>query len=288
MLVLVGSVRANPCDTCSGCYDLAISYCMGGTTAAACVGSLGAYKWCGPNPCDSCSGCYRPDGTCETGIANQATCMGGGIGYHGTMWCGGGADAGTCIGCYGCYKHSDTAGPVCDTNSFIDESACTAYNHIDGVDNTWCPSTASQSFPCVSCNGCYDLKQGYCYSSDHHMNCYGAHKIWCGPDPCEACTGCYDTSGFCDTAVLNQAACITVGGARWCGADEGTCTGCSSCYLKSDTAGVVCDPTFDSEGSACTAYSDSVDGIDNTLCESTLSPTPSSGGASTCWAATSC
>ena len=158
LLVLVGSLGANPCDTCSGCYDLAISYCMGGTTAAGCVGNLGAYKWCGTNPCDWCSGCYKYDRTCDTTISGQANCFSSGPVSHGSMWCG--ADEGTCTGCPGCYKQSDTAGPVCDTNSFstTGESACTANNHIDGVDNTWC---GSASWPCydsasgATCNNCY-------------------------------------------------------------------------------------------------------------------------------------
>ena len=193
VLVLVGSVRANPCDTCSNCYDMDTNNCMAGETAASCVGSPGSYdkKWCGPNPCDSCSGCYVPsflgstEGICYKTTAEQGTCFSNG---EGAMWCG--VDKGTCVGCYGCYKQSDTGRPVCDTNSFGDGSGCTDYNHIDGVDNVWCPSTASQSWPCVdsasgeTCHGCYNLNYDICDFplSSGIQNCVGAHMRWCGPD----------------------------------------------------------------------------------------------------------
>ena len=130
---------------------------------------------------------------------------------------------------------------------------------------------SSTSWPCydsasgATCSGCYDLGSNSCYSGASHFGCVGAHLRWCGADPCSSCTGCYDTSGNCDTAVLDQATCLSVGGARHCGADEGTCVGCSSCYLKRGNGGAMCDPTLSSEGSACTHYN-SVDGIDNTWC----------------------
>ena len=197
----------------------------------------GTYKWCGTNPCDWCSGCYKYDGTCDTTISGQANCFSSGQNSHGSMWCG--ADEGTCTGCPGCYKQSDTAGPVCDTNSFstTGESACTANNHIDGVDNTWC---GSASWPCydsasgATCSGCYDLSLGSCGVTDAYQ-CVSPWVKWCGTNPCDSCSGCYSSiDGTCYGA--SQMMCITEG-SQWCGADEGTCNGCEYCYTLSDTGG---------------------------------------------------
>ena len=99
-LLLAGLVgaQADPCDTCSSCYNLGTGECYS-TGLGSCVSN--AYTmWCGPNPCDSCSGCYKHDyDECDTAISDQSNCF-----YWRGVWCG--AAEPTCSGCNSCYLPS--------------------------------------------------------------------------------------------------------------------------------------------------------------------------------------
>ena len=118
-LLLAGSVgaQADPCDTCSSCYDLNIGCCVPSCSITGvadnlyggCAGAEG--MWCGTNPCDSCSGCYQLSvDVCDTTTPSQTVCF-----LSGDMWCG--APEPTCTGCGSCYLPSNgKVGAFCDSS----------------------------------------------------------------------------------------------------------------------------------------------------------------------------
>ena len=130
-----------------------------------------------------------------------------------------------------------------DTNPLgIDESARTAYNHIDGVDNTWCPLRPVTVAPVRKSNFRDDLKQDYCYSSDHHSELRRQtqeREVW----PRPAAKHAFRPLRY--QRVLRAPTVLTIRkysfGRRAvkCGALLKVLAQDSSCYLKSDTEAQV-------------------------------------------------
>ena len=258
-LLLAGGVgaQADPCDTCSSCYDLNIGCCVpscsitgvGDSLYGGCAGAEG--MWCGTNPCDSCSGCYKlAVDECDKTISDQHNCF-----LSGDMWCG--APEPTCTGCDSCYLPSQgKAGAFCDsspTGGGASEIECTKNNYIDGVSATWCPTLGGDV--CANCPYCY--RDGFCdimATTLSECSSYAGYQ-WCGSTPWPtrsptpssggASSDCKDSTGQLCTTCLTPSGCDSTydthgdcnGFGRWC--DPSDCldyTGvsCDGCLVTSD------------------------------------------------------
>ena len=150
---------------------------------------------------------------------------------------------------------------MCDPTLSSEGSACTHYNSVDGIDNTWCPTLNGDV--CGECNYCY--RDGACdltiSSESYCLSFVGLNPQWCGstttspPSPWAGSSDCKDSTGQlcttcltswgCDSTHNTASDCNGMGqGYQWCGATSGTgdvCDSCNYCYLG-DVG--YCDSTY--------------------------------------------